>query len=400
MKSVQGSFFTGYVTVVVTGKQPELFFQLCMDKLGIVIWDIERNSTEVCSGKMRVRDIKKIRKIRRGTNYKISFQNKSGYPFIWRRWFKSKHIVVASLLSIILIYALSNIIWSIQINGVSSDIEKKIIETLEQEHVKTGRWTFSIGSTSDIQHTLTQEIPELLWVGVEKKGTTFLLEGIEKKRVEPIEQHSERNLIAAKDGVITYMHVSKGEPVVGVNDTVKKGDPLVLGSINRADEEDDHKTTVSAEGEVIAETWYEVDVTVPLQQQTERITGEYKNKWYIDFAFLQVPIWGWKDPAYEKQFLEETDQPLYFLQWKTPISIKKKTTHEQSRAKEILTQEEAVQNGIKQVHKDLRLQLSPDIVIKGEKVLHESVENGKVKVQLLITVEEDIVETEPLLEGD
>lgn len=42
MKSVQGSFFTGSVTVVVHGKNPEYFFQMCMDQLGIVIWDIKK----------------------------------------------------------------------------------------------------------------------------------------------------------------------------------------------------------------------------------------------------------------------------------------------------------------------------------------------------------------------
>lgn len=400
MKSVQGSFFTGSVTVVVKGEHPELFFQLCMDELGIVVWDIEKKTDDLCKGNMRLRDIKRLRALRRGTSYKIMFEDKRGYPFIWRRWLKRKHIVLATILSFLLIYALSNIIWSIQINGVSSDIEKKIIQTLEDEDIKKGSWMFSIGSSSDIQHTITQEIPELLWVGVEKKGTSFLLEGVEKKQVDKIEHHEPRNLIASKHGVITYMHVSKGQPVVGVNDTVKKGDPLVLGTVERADEEDEEKTVVAAEGEVIAETWYEVDVSIPLQQQTEKVTGNHTHKWSLDLSFAEIPIWGWKEPDYDDQFLEEDVQPLYFLQWKTPFSIKKKTTHEQNIDDKELTKEEAIDIGLKQVQKDLKLKLGPDIVIKDDNVLHETVENGKVNVQMLIIVEEDIVETEPLLEGD
>lgn len=144
MKSVQGSFVTGYVTVVVEGNQPELFFQLCMDELGVVVWDIEKPSSGRCTGKMRVRDIKALRQVRRGTSYKISFDGKRGYPFIWRNWLKKKHIVLAVVLSLLFIYALSNLIWSIQITGVSSDVEKKIIETLEDERVKKGRWMFTV----------------------------------------------------------------------------------------------------------------------------------------------------------------------------------------------------------------------------------------------------------------
>src|SRR5699024_4613044 len=314
--------------------------------------------------------------LRRGTSYKLTFKQKQGYPFIWRRWLKSKHIVLSALLSFFLIYALSNMIWSIQISGVSSDIEEKIMQTLEKEEVKKGSWMFFVPSASDIQFALTQEIPELLWIGVEKKGTTFLLEGIEKERIEKIEKNPPRNLIAKKNGVITYMHVSKGEPVVHVHDAVKKGDPLVLGTLERADEEDEEKTIVAAEGEVIAETWYKVDVEVPLHQRRERVTGVYKNKWFVDTSFLEVPIWGWGNPEYEHSFIQEHEHPLYFLQWKTPFTIKKRTIHNQELLEEEITEEHALKIGIQQIHDDLMNELGPNIDIKDEKILHETVENG------------------------
>lgn len=400
MKNVQGSFFTGTVTVVVQGEHPEYFFQMCMDQLGIVLWDIKKTANDTCEGKVRVRHVKDIRMLRRQGSYKLSFKHKQGYPFIWRNWLKSRHIVLSVCLSFLFIYALSNMIWSIQISGVSSDIEEKIIQTLEKEEVNIGGWMFSVPSASDIQFTLTQEIPELLWVGVEKKGTTFLLEGIEKERIEKIEKNSPRNLIAKKNGVITYMHVSKGDPVVQVNDTVKKGDPLVLGTIQRIDEENEEHTMVAAEGEIIAETWYEVDVEIPLKQRRERVTGKYKNKWFVDTFFLQIPIWGWGNPKYEHSFIQEHEHPLYFLQWKTPFTVKKQTIHNQELLKEELTVEQAIKIGIQQIYDNLMNELGPNIDIKDEIILHETVENGKVKIQLLITVEEDIVKEEPLLEGD
>lgn len=400
MKRVQGSFFTGYVTVEVRGEHPERFFQLCMDELQIVVWDIQRESLTSCKGKMRLRDIKHIRHIRKNTHYKITFIERSGYPFIWRQWMKKKHIVLSVVLSFFLVFALSNIIWSIQVTGVSSDVEEKIIQALHDEQVKKGNWMFSVGTPSHIQHTLMEEVPELLWVGVEKKGTSFLLEGIEKKRVELIEDEAPRNLIASKKGVITYMHVSKGEPLVRVNDAVEKGDILVSGLIERADEDDEERTTVVSEGEVIAETWYEVDVTVPLESRIEKVTGEQMNRWYVHVASLPIRLWGWKDPPYEDVFIEEDQQPLYFLQWKTPFSISKITMHEKRPITETYTKDEAILIAIEQVHKDIRMQLGQGAIIKDEKVLHETEESGKVSVQLLITVEEDIVDTEPLLQGD
>ncbi len=400
MKRVQGAFFSGYVTIEVRGQHPERFFQLCMDELQVVAWDIQKVSSTFCTGNMRLRDIKQIRHLRRKTPYNIKFGERNGYPFIWRRWMRKKHIVLSVLLSFMLVFALSNIIWSIQVTGVSSDVEKKIVEALHNEQVKKGNWMFSVGTPSQIQHKVMQEVPELLWVGVEKKGTSFLLEGIEKRRVERIEDESPRHLVASKKGVITYMHVSKGEPVVRVHDTVEKGDILVSGIIKRADENDEELTTVVAEGEVIAETWYEVEVTVPLENRMEKVTGDQMTRWYFHVSSLPIRVWGWKDPLYEEVFIEEEEQPLYFLQWKTPFSISKITMHEQTAIHETYSKEEAILKAIEQVHTDIRLQLGPDVIIKDEKVLHETVESGKVSVQLLITVEEDIVKAEPLLQGD
>ncbi|MDY0396719.1 sporulation protein YqfD [Virgibacillus halophilus] len=88
--------------------------------------------------------------------------------------------MAATLLSGLLILLLSNIVWKVEITGVPIDIEKKIAKELNNYGIHPGAWTFSLEPASDIQQDLLRDIPELLWVGVEKMGTTFHLEGVEK----------------------------------------------------------------------------------------------------------------------------------------------------------------------------------------------------------------------------
>ncbi|MFD2046102.1 sporulation protein YqfD [Ornithinibacillus salinisoli] len=405
MKQIQGSFITGYVTIVVKGHMPELFFQDCINK-GVMVWEIKRVDKQACSGNIKLQDINKIKKIKRGKNYKVSFVNKKGYPFILSRFFRRKEIFIGMVLSILFIFFLSNIVWKVEVTGVPKDIEEKINKQLNNYGVHPGAWSFSVDKPGEIQRMLTDDIPELLWVGVHKKGTTFILEGVEKTIVEEEEVQGPRNLIATKKGVIKNMYVSKGLPKVEINDYVEPGDILVSGTLNEVETSDDEgekknkSIVVASEGEIIANTWYETEVTVPIQANYELLTGNHEKKYYLGFGDFHLPVWGFESPDYEHTHREDTENALYFFKWKLPISFIETTLSEKTYNAIERTKEEAIQAGIQQAKQELQLQLGQDAEIISEKVLHESVENGKVKLSLYITVEEDIAKAQPINQGD
>ena len=53
-----------------------------------------------------------------------------------------------------------------------------------------------------------------------------------------------------------------------------------------------------------------------------------------------------------------------------------------------------------QAKRDLLLRLGPGAEILSENILQDTLENGKVNLQLYFTVEEDIVKAEPITQGD
>ncbi|PAV29028.1 sporulation protein YqfD [Virgibacillus profundi] len=405
MRDTQGSYFTGYVTILIKGDRPELFFQKCMDK-GITVWNVRKLADDQCEGNIKLYDIKQIKELRRGTNYKINFTKRKGYPFLFRRFIRKKQVLIGLLLSLLLIIFLSNIIWEVKISGVPKDIEEKISKQLDSYGIHPGSWIFSLDSPNAIQQKLVEDVPELLWVGVEQKGTTFFLEGVEKIIVKEEEIKGPRNLIATKKGIIKKMYVSKGLPKVEVNDYVKLGDVLVSGIINGSEEEDetDKKAKklelVAAEGEITATTWYEVTVTVPLKGVHEELTGNQEKKYYLRFGEFRLPVWGFNSPEYDHIHREINEENLKLFNWNLPVKIGESILSEKSTTEMNRSKEEAVQVGISQAKSELKLQLGPKAQIISEKVLQETTDNGKVKLNLYINVEEDIAEAQPINQGD
>src|SRR5690625_2506803 len=117
MKYTEGSYLTGYVTLLVQGENPELFFKACTN-YGIIVWNIKKISANECQGNIKLRDIDIIKQVNRTTNHKLSFIDKKGYPFIFRQLLKRKEVIYAFFISILLIVFLSNILWKITITGV------------------------------------------------------------------------------------------------------------------------------------------------------------------------------------------------------------------------------------------------------------------------------------------
>ncbi|UJL44876.1 sporulation protein YqfD [Virgibacillus sp. NKC19-16] len=404
MKHKQGAFITGYVTILIKGDRPELFFQRCMQQ-GIPVWDVKKTDDDTCSGNVRLRDVKEIKAIKRKTDYKLAFTDKKGYPFFIKRFIKKKPLMIGLIMSIMLVIFLSNIIWEVQITGVPTEIEEKISEQLDDYGVHSGAWIFTLEQPTAIQDQLIKDVPELLWVGVEQKGTTFYLEGVEKSIVEEEEPTGPQHLVATKKGVIKNMYVSQGLPKASVNDYVEPGDVLVSGIINEEeneeneeDEEDSERQLdlVAAEGDITATTWYEVSVNVPLEGNYEMLSGEQEKKYYLGIGNLQLPIWGFRDPDYEDIHRETNENSIRFFNWELPVKFIDTTLSEKVYNTVERTKEEAINTGIQQAKNELKLQLGPESQIISENVLHETIESGKVKLNLYISVEENIAKAEPI----
>lgn len=401
MKGIQGSFFSGYVRISIKGESPEKFFQVCNNH-NIFVWNIKRESKTKCSGNIKLKDVDLVKQMNRPYRFKVKFTHKKGIPFVINKFFYKKELFTSLILSCLLIVLLSNIVWKIEVSGVPKELEEKINEQLIEYGIHPGALTFNLESPGDIQRQLESDVDDLLWVGVQKKGTTYVLEGVEKVVVEKEKVEGPRNLIASKKGIIKKLYISKGQPLVSVHDYVEPGDVLVSGDLREAspDEKDEKSKKepiyVAADGEIIADTWYEMDVTVPLISKKEKLTGNSSQSYFLKLNKFNLPIWGFKTPDYKHKKVESKLNPIHFLKWELPISFFNVNIFE----KEVLTkkraEKEAVKLGIEQAKYELRRELGSEATIKSDKILHEAIENGKVRIKLHLSVEENIVQEESI----
>ncbi|WNS74342.1 sporulation protein YqfD [Bacillus sp. DTU_2020_1000418_1_SI_GHA_SEK_038] len=396
MKNLWIEFFGGIITVKTKGKGIERFINT-LTRSGILVWQVRRHGTEAVTFKMKLNDVKKLRSLVRNSDCKIEFLQRTGFPFIFKRMLKNIGFVIGAPVFLLVIMILSNMVWGIEIKGADPATEYKIRKELNQIGVKRGKVQFFLENVEAIQRKLTDSIEEITWVGVELKGTTYHLQVVEKTEPNKPEYLSPRHLVAKKKAIIVDMFVEEGQPKVSVNDHVNPGQLLVSGIIG----EDGQKTeTVPAKGEILGETWYTTKATIPLKNTLQVLNGNEIQKHIIKVGKYEIPIWGFGKVEYKKSKIELNEKKINFLKWELPISYINKTIRESEQVTQIFSNEEAFEVAKIQARNDIKNHLSDNAKIKGEKVLHKSVENGKVTISIHFQIIENIAEAQPIIQGD
>jgi similar to stage IV sporulation protein len=406
MKHKQGIFVKGYITICIEGSRPESFLNKCM-KANIPLWDIKRISDKQCEAKIHLKNVKKLKQIRRKTEYKISFKEKFGLPFIIGQFKYRKPMLIGLIMSIFVIFTLSNIVWDVKIVGVSPEMEYKIKQRLEHYGLRKGIFKFSVDSLDDIERNITNELNDVMWIGIEEKGTTYIVQGVEKSIVSKEEDNSPQHLVASHEGEIVQLLVESGQPLVKVNQHVDKGDILVSGLIGEeksqnvnGEDQTTPKQRVHAEGKVYARTMYLAETTVDLNYEYETLTGKQDDQYKLKIAKWSIPVWDIFKPDFRVSYEESEQKNLYFLNMKLPFSIEKKTFYEQEKISGVRTEKEAVAEGIEQAKRELKKQMDYDAEILDVKILQQSKENGKVKLKLYFVAKENIAKPQPINQGD
>ena len=395
MKNQWIEFYSGIVALKVSGKGIErLINKLIRNE--ITIWNVKRHGNETVIFNVKLKDIKQLRQLSRNCGCKIHFQKRIGVPFMFKKLLKNSGILIGAALFFLTILLFSNMVWGIEIKGANPATEYQIRKELDKMGVKTGKFQFFIEDVESIQRNLTNHIQVLTWVGVELKGTTYHLQVVEKNTPEQPIQTGPQHLVAKKEAIITNIFVEKGKKLVNVNDHVNKGQLLVSGLIGKEGQTEQ----VSAIGEIKGETWYKSYVELPLKSNFQVFNGNEKRKFMMKIGDLSIPIWGFGKPKYKEYEVEGYSKKLHFLYWDLPISYVNNTYRERENVSRVYTNEEAIKKAKEIAIKDIKTRLPEDATIRGENVLHQAIENGKVKLSLHFQIIENIAVGQPIIQGD
>ncbi len=295
-----------------------------------------------------------------------------------------------------LLLLLSNLIWSIKIEGADPALDQSIQKELDRLNVKIGSPSFKVLNPEQLQNQLQTHLSGVTWIGVKLEGSSLTIQVVQEKKPSKLKSNDPRNIIASKKGRVDSILVEKGQRAVEVNDVVKKGQILVSGKIGNKDK----KMNVAAKAIVMAETWYLSNVEIPLSNKTIRTTGQIQHHYKLTL-FNKKVIWPFSvKEIFKERSVEKTTTPFYFLRWKLPIVWEDTIHRETEHFVENLTEEEARKEGEKVAKMDLLRNLPKKSKIEMGKVLQQKKENGKVKLSIYYRVTENIAIENPITQGD
>ncbi|UOQ46348.1 sporulation protein YqfD [Halobacillus salinarum] len=389
MSQRQHDYFLGLITIKVKGKLIEPFLQACV-RNGCHITNVRRINPEVIQMTIRLKDWSTCRKLRKNYQCKFKVVSRKGIPFLFQHMLKRTSLAAAFILGVLLVFLLANTLWSIHVEGLNPELRASVEKQLKSYGVAPGKLTIGMDDPNEIQRKLLDDVPDLLWIGVKKQGTSYHLYGVEKTRQDKNVNTHPADLIAVKKGMVIKTFIKKGRPLVSVYDVVKKGQRLASGKLV---EGKDNNAVVRAEGEVIAETWYKASLSVPVKQQLKLTNGDAEKEYQLQFGKISIPIWGWWHKQDQQKRAENYVSDWSVLKWKLPVHLSTTYYYHSEDQANSYSNKEAVSRGTETAKQSLFQQLPKDSKIIEEKVLHESEENGKVKLILLFKVYENIAAT-------
>lgn len=260
MVSIEARIF-GYREVRIDPKDSDDFANILL-KSGI--------SATVCNGKIDIplSKYKRFSKFAGGKEYTVS-EPRGAASFLLS--LKSRTALLASmLLSAIVIFFMSNIVWDIRIEGSGDVYDEYVLDALSECGLDVGR-LFSRLDLSRIENECLLLCEDISWININRRGTVAYVKLI-KKNSSPItvENSLYSNIVASCDGIIEQIDVISGKALVKVGDVVRKGDILISGILGT----DDNIEFCHARGTVKASVNATLTTFAPIEEQKEVYTEE------------------------------------------------------------------------------------------------------------------------------
>lgn len=386
-------FILGYVKVEVFGFAPERLMNL-IAKNDIIIWEIERieHGYSFYTGR---KNLLKMKPYLQKTNMKLKLIDKCGLPYVIKRNRKRAAFIVGFGIFVFMIYIMSLFVWEVRIVGEDKLVADNILECIEKKYVPLGTLKKNIDCNT-LEEALRKEFDDISWISCELKGTgltVYLEEGMAPKNNNT--KYQTGDIVAAKDATITKMITREGTPVAKVNDTVKKGDILISGTIYIYDDNNEILETsyIAADGDVYGTTTYTYDDYIDLvyyDKQYAKDFEEYITFYVMEYCFTPVIP---KAPTMDYDIYTEIHKAKIFESFYLPFGYKKtsmkpytlhKETYSQEDAKKILEKrlnkkiKDFKEKGVEIVKNDVTIEQDENrLVAKGTLILKESIVSFK-----------------------
>jgi len=394
----------GAVRVRVRGDMPERLLNLCLDA-GIPLWDVVHQGDYVFAW-LPVRDLLRLRGLARRARCRVRVTGRQGLPFLWRRVRRRRLGIAAAVAVLVALQVFGSFVWFFEVRGEEQLSEAEILEAAAAAGLRPGAWRPGLDRDA-VAREMILRVPALAWVGLEFVGTRVIITVAERTLPPEETPTGPGDLVAERAGIIEDILVFRGEAAVAPGDTVVPGQLLIRGEITApgpvdafpAPGEDPppaQRRPVAARGRVLARTWYEGYLEVPLVERLPVRTGHRVEQRRLFVAGREIVVSGPRRIPFGRYEPQRLERPL--PPWAGEAAAFRLVTvifHEIEETELARTPAEALQEARRRLEARLLGGLAVDAHIESVRVDAAEARDSFVSMRMIIEVVEDIGRFKP-----
>lgn len=363
MKGIR--FVRGWVRLSVSGDFAERFYNLLIGQ-GLHPYDMCRTEDGRMELTLPRRQFHKVRAARRTAGVHIAVVGKGGLPKTVRKYRKRWGLLIGAGLAAIFVFLMSGFVWSIRFEGEVKDRDA-LIAALKAEGLYEGCWRGRVEADAVESKILGSDLG-ISFLSVVFKGSVAQVQVVYEKPKPEMQSTAPCNLVADCDGVITYMMVKEGVPVVQAGDAVQAGELLVSGIF---ESETAGIRKVHADGHIYAQTAQTLRVEMPYQTAECRRTGKIRRKVTLKIFNFSINLYFGGGIPYAIYDKIETVTDAHIGEFILPLSVIAHTYYEKEEITVTVSPEQA-QTAAEQMLEMQEWQtfFGCDYVCTGKDVIH------------------------------
>lgn len=365
---------SGTIQIEVKLFNSEQFLNLLWNS-GVRIHNIKKIDKSTMIMEIDYEDYKTVKEAAKRVQGKVSIVSSRGGVFFLGRVKRKIGIVIGFFSFIILLYVLSNFIWSIKIETKMYISPYEIRQQLKELGVLEGINKNSI-DVYELEEELQNLNDDIMWSNIRVEGSTLKVK-IEEKITPPLdtEEDTSGGVIAKMDGEVKRIYTTSGTAAVKPGDIVKSGDVLVYPYEGTGE----YQYDVSAKGSVLANTFYEKVIELQVSGQKENRTGNMDSEIYIMLAGKKIYLKKATKNFENYDKIEEDGKYIH-----------KNIYYEKESSSIEETEEEIINDAVDLLYNTTKKEIKRKAQIVDKIISKEIIENGKILLKVLFVVEQDI----------
>lgn len=382
MKDKILKIFSSSIKIKVTGRNINNFLKRLINN-NINIEKVIPISHKEIDLIINYQDLDKVLKLK--TIYNIKIVRYYGKLRIIKRVKKDIFILSSLLISLLLIYTLSNIIFKVEVIHSNKNIIKLVTKELEDNGIKKYKFVKNYQEIEKIKKKILEENKDTLeWLEIIREGTKYTIRVEERIINNKPKDNKIYNIVASKNAVIKNIYAESGEKVRSINTYVKKGDIIISSDITLPNNE---KISKTASGKVQGEVWYSINIEYPYQYHEIKYTGNKKKVLVLNLLNKRISFFD-----FHKYKTFNRNIKYIFNNNITPISLIYEDEYETNIINEVYDYNTAREKAITKA-KEKIVEKYPNIKdITNIKIINEEDKKNKISLNLFVTCLEDITE--------